>query len=232
MIIRLAANVVRSGERMALTLEGLTEEQVREPSGLAGCSRGWVASHVVRSVEAYQWLLGLAATGTEPGPRLSGAEIGQAVEAGAGRSGAVLADELRGRLGELAGLAGELSQERWEYLVTALAGWRHPAWYTLYRCWREFETHHADLAAGYGPADWPEAYVRWALEDTLAALTAREVQLGVVEATDLGLRWETGAGPGLAAPGWSLLARLAGRSAEGPAIELPAWPLPPAPGWG
>ncbi|MCX4825826.1 hypothetical protein OG883_39610 [Streptomyces sp. NBC_01142] len=52
----------------------------------------------------------------------------------------------------------------WDTLVTALAGCRHPAWYTLYRCWREVETHHADLSFGYGTADWPTAYVTWALE--------------------------------------------------------------------
>lgn len=44
--------------------------------------------------------------------------------------------------------------ERWNTLVSALAGWRHPAWFTLHCCRRELETHHVDLNLGYTTACW------------------------------------------------------------------------------
>lgn len=127
--------------------------------------------------------------------------------------------------------------ERWETPLTALAGWEHPAWYTLYRCWRELETHHVDLDVGYRMADWPHSYVAWALEDTSAALAAHGFPVGRLEATDLGRGWAVGAGPTVAGEGQALLGWLSGRaggaalSAGGPLPEPPAWPLPLAPGW-
>lgn len=71
--------------------------------------------------------------------------------------------------------------ERRGSLVTALAGWQHPAWYTLHRCWRELETHHVDLNVGYRTTDWPGTYVTWALDDTLTALAARDFPAAQVD---------------------------------------------------
>ncbi|AUG79267.1 hypothetical protein CFP65_4520 [Kitasatospora sp. MMS16-BH015] len=223
-----------AGERMARGLAGLDEAAVRGDSGLAGWSRGYAASHVVRSIDAYLWLLAWARDGVQPGPRATGAEIAAAVEAGAGGSGGELAAELRGRLATLEEAVAGMPAERWEFLVSALPGWRHPAWYTVNRCWREIETHHVDLAVGYRPADWSAAYVRWALDDTLAALAAREFPVGEVKATDLGRSWRVdGEGPVVGAPGHVLLAWLSGRGpGENGWPAPPTWPLPPSPGWG
>jgi maleylpyruvate isomerase len=39
-----------------------------------------------------------------------------------------------------------------------------------FRRWREVEVHHVDLDLGYGPADWPDAYVEEELARTVAGL--------------------------------------------------------------
>ncbi|ADI12547.1 hypothetical protein SBI_09429 [Streptomyces bingchenggensis BCW-1] len=128
--------------------------------------------------------------------------------------------------------------ERWPTLVTALAGWRHPAWYTLHRARRELETHHVDLNLGYTTTDWSTSYVIWALDDTIATLTARDFPIARIEATDLDRSWTLAPTvPAATGPGHALLAWLSGR---GPATHLvseprlptpPTWPLPPTPGW-
>jgi maleylpyruvate isomerase len=127
---------------------------------------------------------------------------------------------------------------RWSTLVSALAGWRHPAWFTLHRAWRELETRHVDLSLGCTTADWPADYVAWALDSTAATLAVRDFPVARIEATDLGRCWPLArTGPTATGPGRDLLARLSGR---GPAARLPpdhplptppTWPLPPSPGW-
>ena len=39
--------------------------------------------------------------------------------------------------------------------------------------WREVEIHHVDLAAGYGPQDWPAAFVAHELPPTADSLGER-----------------------------------------------------------
>lgn len=231
--------VSRSGARLAGTLAVLSDDDVRAHSALPGWTRGHVVTHVARAVDAYLWLLAVARTGAEPHPRSDADALARAVEDGAARPAAELAADLRTGLGRLAERAAAMPAEGWDTLVTALAGWRHPAWYTLYRCWRELETHHVDLDAGYRTADWPAGYVTWALDDTLAALSARGFPVGRVRATDLGRSWTPSpTGPAVEGPGHQLLGWLSGRTAgasltcDGPLPGPPGWPMPPAPGWG
>ncbi|WP_269858916.1 maleylpyruvate isomerase family mycothiol-dependent enzyme [Streptomyces sp. RPT161] len=235
----ITGDVIRSGERFTAAVETLSDAQVREPSTLPGWNRGQVITHVARSIDAYLWLLAVARTGVEPGPRTDAAALSRAVQAGAGRPARDLAADVRGRLSRLADEAAAMPAERWNVLVSALAGWSHPAWYTLYRCWRELETHHVDLNVGYGTARWPGTYVTWALDDTLAALGAHGFPVARVEAVDLGRSWNLSpTGPTVTGTGHTLLGWLSGRGSgtgltvDRPLPEPPKWPLPPAPGWG
>ncbi|MFG2950023.1 maleylpyruvate isomerase family mycothiol-dependent enzyme [Streptomyces adustus] len=227
-----------SGARVCVGLGSLTDLQVREPSALPGWSRGHVITHLARSADVYRWLLTLARTGTEPGPRADAAALDRALREGAERSAGELATDLRGSLDRLFDEAQAMPAERWSVLVTALAGWRHPAWFTLRRCRRELETHHVDLDLGYSTADWPSDYVTWALDDTVATLTARDFPVARIQVTDLDRAWTLApSGATVTGPGHALLAWIAGR---GPDTRLrsdvplpipPRWPLPPTPGW-
>ncbi|GAA1985737.1 maleylpyruvate isomerase family mycothiol-dependent enzyme [Kitasatospora viridis] len=220
--------------RFDAALAGLTDADARADSALAGWSRGHVITHVARSADVYRWLLALARTGSEPGPRADGPALARALAEGAGRPAAELVADLRGSTERLFAEAELMPADRWDTPVTALAGWQHPAWFTLRRCWRELETHRLDLALGPTTADWPADYVAWALDETAPALTARAFPVARIEATDLGRSWELhGEGPVIAAPGHLLLGWLAGRTVpDGRWPTPPAWPQPPAPGWG
>ncbi|MGC4985619.1 maleylpyruvate isomerase family mycothiol-dependent enzyme [Streptomyces sp. DT193] len=224
--------------RVGTGLGSLTHLQAREPSALPGWSRGHVITHLARSADVYRWLLTLARTGTEPGPRANAAVLDRALREGAERSAGELVADLRGSLDRLLDEARAMPAERWFTLVTALAGWRHPAWFTLQRCRRELETHHVDLNLGYTTADWPSDYVTWALDDTVAALTARGFPVARIRATDLDRAWTPApAGPTVTGSGRSILAWLTGRGTDTPLrsdVPLPTpprWPLPPTPGW-
>ncbi|MEU3032590.1 maleylpyruvate isomerase family mycothiol-dependent enzyme [Streptomyces incarnatus] len=228
-------DVVRSAGRLTAAAAGLSGTAVRAPSGLPDRTRGQVLAHVAYSADAYTWMLELARTGREPGPRPDPARVARDAVLPAGP----LAERLRESLGRFTDGARALPAPAWERLVPALAGWRHPAWYLLLRALRELETHHLDLGTGYGTERWPDRYVRWALDDTLTTLGARRFPLAAVTAVDLGRRWPVSAeGPELSGEGHRLLGWLTGRlPAAGPRLPpaLPTplpWPQPPLPGWG
>ncbi|QTD95803.1 maleylpyruvate isomerase family mycothiol-dependent enzyme [Streptomyces cyanogenus] len=238
-IAQLLDDVRNSAHRLRAGLDGLTDPQAREPSALPGWSRGHVLTHLARSADAYRWLLTLARTGTEPGPRADAAALDRALREGAGRDAAYLVTDLHRSLDRLFDTAAAMPGDRWATPVTALAGWRHPAWYTLHRAHRELETHHVDLNLGHTAADWPAGYVTRTLDETIAALTARSFPVARIEATDLGRSWTLAdAGPTAAGPGHALLAWLTGRGPDAvvrsdrPLPAPPPWPQPPVPGWG
>ncbi|WEO99021.1 maleylpyruvate isomerase family mycothiol-dependent enzyme [Streptomyces sp. FXJ1.172] len=234
--------VTRSGERLVAAAAALSDAELRAPSALPGWTRGHVLAHVAHSADAYVWLLGLARTGREPGPRADRATLAAALRRDAALSAERLTDLLRESLDQFTGQARAMPAPAWDTVVAALAGWRHPAWYLLLRCLRELETHHLDLGVGHGTERWPDAYVSWALDDTLGTLRAQGFPLASVEAVDLGRRWYLAAqGPSVAGAGHRVLGWLAGRlqagtlTTGGPARPLPrppAWPQPPLPGWG
>ncbi|GHF56181.1 maleylpyruvate isomerase family mycothiol-dependent enzyme [Streptomyces griseosporeus] len=247
----LLGQVALAAERFVATVAALEDDELRAPSALDGWTRGHVVAHVARSADAYVGLLLTARDGVAPGPRLSAAELARAVEADAGRGRDGLAGQVRSSLDRFVREARALPVEAWQRMVCALAGWRHPAWFTLHRCRRELETHHVDLRLAYGTHDWPAAYVSWALEETVATLRAQDFPVTSVHATDLGRTWRVGSGgPSVAAPGHALLGWLAGRlPAPAPEDEAartdlarapgdlplphpPVWPRPPYPGWG
>ncbi|WP_242893385.1 maleylpyruvate isomerase family mycothiol-dependent enzyme [Actinomadura litoris] len=227
-------------ERVIASLTALSEEDVRAPSALPGWSRAHVATHIARNADSLWNLLEWARTGVEI-PQYPSLEARNAALAeGAGRKRDELVDDVRASAERFAEQARTLPEEAWNAPVRALQGWYHPAWYGVMRRWHEVEAHHVDLAAGYGPADWPEPYVRWALTSTLtdmAALpeTQRAGLAGCrITATDSGesadLGWAPG-GPEASGSGRALLGWLSGRS-DGVGVALrPDGPLPEPPPW-
>ena len=118
-------------------------------------------------------------------------------------------------------------------MIGAGHGGQHPVRSVHSRRWRELEAHHLGLDFGYTHTDWPLAYVRWDLADTLAAIRLDGgLAAGRVRATDLDVDVSLGEGPEISAPGRELLGWLTGRG--GPAYDQwptpPPWPMP-APDW-
>ncbi|MGV9379975.1 maleylpyruvate isomerase N-terminal domain-containing protein [Nonomuraea sp. NPDC003707] len=113
----------------------------------------------------------------------------------------------------LAAAVRDLPQDRWSARVEGMRPPEHPAWYLLVRRLREIGLHHVDLAAGYGPADWPAPFVLRELHDCRACRphargTVSEIMLKNPSG-EITARWP-GLGPG--------------PTAEGAPPDMLAWP--------
>ncbi|GII51637.1 hypothetical protein Pth03_00260 [Planotetraspora thailandica] len=218
-IEQLQAELAASTSRLVATAARLTADDVRAPSRLPGWTRGHVLTHVARNADGLVNLLTWARTGVVtpqyPTPESRAAEI----EAGAVRpAGELLADVEQSAERFLRACEG-MPFDAWSAMVTALRPPDHPAWYVLARRLREVEVHHVDLGAGYGWADWPQAYIRRELYDTMlswphgqgpvSTIVSREPR-GDGEHVEV---WRgLGHGPAVQGPPGALVAWLTGRS--------------------
>ncbi|MGP4028473.1 maleylpyruvate isomerase family mycothiol-dependent enzyme [Actinomadura sp. 3N407] len=227
-------------ERIVRTLSKLSDQDLRAASALPGWSRGHVATHIARNADSLWNLLEWARTGVEIPQYPSLDARNAALDEGAGRGRDELTEDVRATAARFTEQARTLPEDAWNAPVEAMGGWSHPAWYTVYRRWNEVEAHHVDLAAGYGPADWPEPYVRWSLGGTLADMVALPEKLrgelaGLrITATDSGeaadLGWTPG-GPEASGSGRALLGWLSGRT-DGSGVSVrPDGRLPVPPPW-
>jgi maleylpyruvate isomerase len=227
-------------KRIVATLTALPDEDVLAPSALPGWTRGHVATHIARNADSLWNLLEWARTGVET-PQYPSVEARNAdLEAGAGRDAKALAEDVRATAERFSEQARSLPEKAWDAQVRAMLGFSHPAWYTVYRRWHEVEAHHVDLAAGYGPADWPETYVQWALPRTFRDLRALpgDLRAGLdgyrLVATDTGDTAplsESAEAPEISGSGRALLGWLSGRSSGEGLVTRPEEPLPVPPPW-
>jgi maleylpyruvate isomerase len=216
--------VTASTARLLTALEKLAGDDaaMREPSLLPGWTRGHVLAHLARNADA----LGRAAAGAargEPTPMYPGGDAGRAaeIEAGAGRSADELRADVAGTAAELDRVWASLAGPAWDVAAVTRVG-RSPLWRLVQSRWREIEIHWVDLDIGYGPADWPAAFVAPllpALADPDRLGPRLPAGLAVeLEATDSGRRWSarspapsgSGATP-VRGPSWALVAWLVGR---------------------
>lgn len=168
------ARVRKATDRLLTTVSALDGTQLREPSLLPGWTRAHVLTHIARNADGMVNLLRWARTGTET-PMYASREARAAdIEAGAGRSAAVLAADVRESAAAFAAEAAGLPGDVWTVQVRALAGPAFPAYGVLDRRLSEVEIHHVDLGAGYGPADWPEDFVAGALPRVAESFAGRD----------------------------------------------------------
>ena len=161
--------IAAAGDRLAATASALTDDRVAEPSLLPGWSRGHVLTHIARNADGLRNLLVWAETGVETPQYASLEERDGQIEAGAGRSASELAADVSESAQSFLAKARELTDEGWTTEVRGFRGPAHPGWFTLHRRLAEVEIHHVDLAAGYGPADWPD----WFVTDMLYRVTGQ-----------------------------------------------------------
>ena len=204
--------------RLAATADGLTDAQARGPSRLPGWSRGHVLTHLARNADGLRNLLIWART-TVPTPQYPSQEAREAaIEAGAGRPAAELADDLRQSAAAFAREAAGLPAESWNATVGGTTAPGHPAWFTLFRRLGEVEIHHVDLDAGYGPSDWPVPFVADELDWVTEQFAGRDdVPPCLLEVADTGQRLVLGP------PGPSGRARDGEVTVSGPGGWMLAW---------
>jgi maleylpyruvate isomerase len=160
--------------RLLATATALSDAQVREPSLLPGWSRGHVLTHVARNADGLGNLLRWARTGTVIPMYASAEARSKDIEAGAGRSAAELAADVRESAATFAAEAASVPEGAWAVQVRARNGPPFPAFGVLERRLSEVEIHHVDLGAGYFPDDWPADFVAGALPRVAESFGGRD----------------------------------------------------------
>jgi len=229
------ARIDASTGQLLASAGALTDAQAAGPSRLPGWTRGHVLTHLARNADGFVNLLAWARTGVKTPMYPSEAARDADIAAGAGRSAAELAADLRRSSAAFAAAAAGLSGADWAAQV-ARRGDSFPAWEILSRRWSELEFHHVDLDAGYQPADWPAAWVERELPYVAESFAGRP-DMPPCQLFPDGWPGRLTVGPasphtpGVSVRGapWALLGWLSGR-ADGTSLQVtgaPAVPVPP-----
>ncbi|MGW4645630.1 maleylpyruvate isomerase family mycothiol-dependent enzyme [Kitasatospora sp. NPDC004289] len=133
----------------------LDPEQVPQPSGLPGWTRGHVLAHLSRNADSLVNLLDNASTGSDTPQYASHEAREQDIERDASRPLAEHWDDLRASHRRFAEAAARLTEDDWSTPLKHRFGYTFPAHELPRKRLMEVEYHLVDLAAGYTPADWP-----------------------------------------------------------------------------
>jgi maleylpyruvate isomerase len=159
-------------DRLLAGIEGLSRAEAAAPSALPGWTVGHVLSHLARNAEAVTNMVQGVKVG-EVRPMYAGPEARALdIEAGAAKPAARVVEDVRASAEALHAAWESLTDDQWAFDVqtrTMLV----PAGYLPVMRWREVEIHHADLARGFGWADWSSGWLRADLP-RLAALLAEQ----------------------------------------------------------
>ena len=213
----------------ALTV--LTDEDMRAPSLLPGWSRGHVVTHVARNADGLRNLLVWARTGVETPQYPSWEQRNRDIDSGADRRHAALLADSRASAERFLDEVANVTGEQWEVPVRTLSSDRFfPARDVLKSRRTEVEVHHADLGAGYSPAEWPEDFVRMLIgrvQDDRADGPSM-----VLSSTDIDGLWKfgRGQGPEISGPAAELAWWLIGRG-DGAGLGSSVGELPQLPKW-
>lgn len=224
--------LANADEALVRTVDGLADEAYAEPSLLPDWSRAHVVAHLTLNAEGLVGVLHGAHLGQPQSmyasPEARNADIAELATAAPA--------DLRERFLTSVGLFGEslgaMADGDWDGRFERVPGAAPDfalANVPLMRV-REVEIHHADLAAGYAAADWPEAF-RVVL---LQSMTKRPYPAPFdARPTDLDRTWHYGDGGGgpavtgtSAAIGWWLTGRGDGEgltSDTGTLPEVESW---------
>jgi maleylpyruvate isomerase len=156
------------------TIDGLTDEQARSASKLAGWTIGHVLTHIARNADSVVRRLEGAAQGRVVGQYPGGyGGRAAAIEVGAERPAAELVADVRSSAAELEAAIERFPATAWDGLTRDVSGAELPAHTTVLSRWREVEVHHVDLGLGDTPADWPPELVALWLPVELGRLAHR-----------------------------------------------------------
>ncbi|MCK2216614.1 maleylpyruvate isomerase family mycothiol-dependent enzyme [Actinomadura sp. ATCC 31491] len=233
----LRAELASATGRLLATAAALSDADVTAPSLLPGWTRGHVLAHLAQNADSYVNLLTWAATGVRTPQYPSAQAREEAVEAAASLPAARLLAELEEGAERFAAAVRGMPDAAWQAQVEGMRPPPHPAWYVLVRRLREVGVHHVDLDAGYGPADWPEEFVRRELHDCLRCWPRERSAIGELHLRRrsrgremLEIRPGLGQGPAVEGTPADMLAWLTGRSrGEGVSLVPVGQPFMPGP---
>ena len=148
-------------ERLWVTLDGLSDSTVGQPSLLPGWTVGHVLNHLSRNAESHLRLIRGALAGISADRYPGGdAERDALISEGARRSAAALVADVRSTAGELEVAWAQMTPSAWQ-VVGRCIDTDEPAHTSPWNRWREVEIHHADLGfASFAPDDWSREFLR------------------------------------------------------------------------
>ena len=165
---------------MIATLQGLTDEQARQPSLLPGWTVGHVATHIARNADGHIRMFEAAGRGEVAAMYPGGREQRiHDIEAGSKRPAHELVDDVAATAAALEATWAATSTEAWSGRGETFAGELTMADLLFIR-WREVAVHHADLGLAYTWADWDAEYVRLDL-GRLSMLWASRKPMGMTD---------------------------------------------------
>lgn len=177
--------------RLLTTVDGITDDIIKQPSLLPGWTVGHVLTHVARNAEGHTRRLAGALEGREVARYPGGQpQRGRDIEDGASRSAADQAHDVATSIAQLEEIWRRSQAAGWPN-AGLMAGDHYRTDESPLRRLREVEVHHVDLALDYSPEDWPEEYVDWELPWTLERVPPRIIDRREVK---LMLAWLIGRG--------------------------------------
>ncbi len=221
----LYAALSRHTERLVDT--ALTLEDSSAPTLCAGWTVGHVLSHVARNADALAALVRAAVDGTGETMYRSPEDRDADIDAGAGRSVAVLAEDVRSTGAAVNPLLARLGPEHADVMVERVPGVPFaPAGRLPFMRLREVVYHHVDLDAGFGFEDVEPDLTRLFLDEEVARLGRADSPPDLTISSAEGGRWTVGSeGDVVSGSGAALLGWLA----RGATAGLDATSLPPLP---
>jgi maleylpyruvate isomerase len=165
--------LAESAGRFLRTAQALTDDDVREASALPGWTRAHVLTHVARATDSRTGLLRAARAGRVGEQYPSEHARADAIEAGASRAAAVIRADAHRAVQECLSAIREHPRELWDAPAMWLRRGSRPVRDVVPSLRSELEYHHADLAAGYEPADWPDDFVATELSRVSAIMNMR-----------------------------------------------------------
>ncbi|MDP9221333.1 MAG: maleylpyruvate isomerase family mycothiol-dependent enzyme [Actinomycetota bacterium] len=222
-----------STDLLLVSVEAMSKEDVRGPTLLPDWSRGHLLTHIARSADSLGRLVEWARTGIEQKQYASEEARAAQIQAGARRSPAELAADIRQSAVAFEQAARSLPESARYFELRLRSGVPVTAERLLFVRLRELEVHHVDLDVGYTWADIPPDVTTAVIDDIVATLSKRGDVPGVrLVATDVELERQIGLrGPVLTGEQADLLAWLSGRSPGAGLTVTGADEVPPAPHW-
>jgi maleylpyruvate isomerase len=226
----LQAELASATNQLLATAATLSGADAAAPSLLPGWTRGHVLAHLARNADSYINLLTWAKTGVRT-PQYTSHEARSAeIEATAARPAARLLADVEDGAARFAAAVRDVPAHAWSAPVEGMRPPPHPAWYVLVRRLREVGIHHVDLAAGYGPPDWLEPFVRRELHDIRRTWSREHSTVSEIVLTErapdggeAAVIWPgLGQGPAVTGTPRDMLAWLTGRSGGQGVSLLPA----------
>jgi maleylpyruvate isomerase len=217
-----------SATRFLGTAQALTDDELLGASALPGWTRAHVLAHVAQAADSRTRLLRAARAGQVGHQYPSEEARAEAIHAGAGRPPADIRADARRAVQECLTAIREHPGSLWDAPAIWLRAGRRAVRGVVPTLRGELEYHHADLAAGYQPADWPDDFVAAELSRVTGLMDRRADAPPMTLAGPARLRIGTSPPVDVTGSPAAMLAWLAGRS-DGSDLDPGGASLPPIP---